>query len=126
MFFAEKFQCPNKEDHVYFRFGEKLELQHEFDTLLVGSLENGKILKSKRYGQGFLEYGDDFKGETNWDIELPGFNDAVYNWETFESNTFFLLFTTDSSDTKYGFDLRLTCQKPITVKGMFKRNQCDV
>ena len=65
MFFAEKFQCPNKEDHVYFRFGEKLELQHEFDTLLVGSLENGRILKSKRYGQGFLEYGDDFMGLPN-------------------------------------------------------------
>ena len=65
IFFAEKFQCPNKEDYVYFRFGDKLELQHEFDTLLVGSLENGKILKSKRYGQGFLEYGDDFMGLPN-------------------------------------------------------------
>ena len=65
MFVAEKFQCPNKEDYVYFRFGEKLELQHEFDTLLVGSLENGKILNSKRYGQGFLEYGDHFMGYLN-------------------------------------------------------------
>ena len=60
MFVAEKFECPNKEDYVYFRFGEKFELQHEFDTLLIGSLENGKILNSKRYGQGFLENGDYF------------------------------------------------------------------
>ena len=65
MFAAEKFQCPNKEDYVYFRFGEKLELQHEFDTLLIGSLENGKILNSKRYGQGFLGYGDHFMGLFN-------------------------------------------------------------
>ena len=65
MFAAEKFQCPNKEDYVYFRFGEKLELQNEFDTLLIGSLENGKVLNSKRYGQGFLEYGDGFMGITN-------------------------------------------------------------
>ena len=63
MFAAEKFQCPNKEDYVYFRFGEKLELQHEFDTLLIGSLENGKILNSKRYGQGFFGYGDHFMGQ---------------------------------------------------------------
>ena len=167
MFAAEKFQCPNKEDYVYFRFGEKLELQHEFDTLLIGSLENGKILNSKRYGQGFLGYGDHFMGLFNdgryvylckkaknnfidvgynefilsmysllwfqsltmnkttfsvlpWIIELPGFNDAIYNWETFESNTFFSLFTTDSTETKYGFDLRLTCQKPIAVKEMLE------
>ena len=60
MFAAEKFRCPNKEDYVYFRFGGKLELQNEFDTLLIGSLENGKILNSKRYGQGFLGYGDHF------------------------------------------------------------------
>ena len=65
MFYAEKFQCPNKDDYVYFQLGEKLELQHEFDTLLIGSLENGKILNSKRYGQGFLEYGDGFMGFTN-------------------------------------------------------------
>ena len=63
MFVAEKFQCPNKEDYVYFRFGEKLELQNEFDTLLVGSLENGKILNPKRYGQGFFGYGDHFMGQ---------------------------------------------------------------
>ena len=59
-----------------------------------------------------------------WVIELPGFNDAVYNWETFESNTFFSLFTTDSSETKYGFDLRLTCQKPISLKEMLEENPC--
>ena len=49
-------------------------------------------------------------------VDLPGFNDAAYNWETFESNTFFSLFTTDSLETKYGFDLRLTCQKPLPKK----------
>ena len=49
-------------------------------------------------------------------IDLPGFNDAVYNWETFQSNTFFSLFTTDFLETKYGFNLRLTCQKPIPTK----------
>ena len=49
-------------------------------------------------------------------IDHPGFNDAAYNWETFESNTFFSLFTTNSEETKYGFDIRLTCQKPIPKK----------
>ena len=52
-------------------------------------------------------------------VNLPGFNDAGYNWETFESNTFFSLFTTDLLETKYGFDLRLTCQKPLPRKEMF-------
>ena len=52
-------------------------------------------------------------------VNLPGFNDAAYNWETFESNTFFSLFTADSLETKYGFDLRLTCQKPLTKKELF-------
>ena len=52
-------------------------------------------------------------------IDLPGFNDAAYNWETFESNTFFSLFTADSMETKYGFDLRLTCQKPLSRKELF-------
>ena len=51
-------------------------------------------------------------------VDLPGFNDAAYNWETFGSNTFFSLFTTDSLETKYGFDLRLTCQKPLPKKNM--------
>ena len=52
-------------------------------------------------------------------INRPGFNDAMYNWETFESNTFFSLFTTNSEETKYGFDIRLTCQKPLVKKEMF-------
>ena len=52
-------------------------------------------------------------------IDLPGFNDAAHNWETFESNTFFSLFTTDAEITKYGFHLQLTCQKPILTKEMF-------
>ena len=62
---AEKFQCPNEEDHVYFRVDGRLELQVEFDTLLLGSLENGKVSKSKRYGQGFLAYEDAFMGLMN-------------------------------------------------------------
>ena len=49
-------------------------------------------------------------------IELPGFNDAVYNWETFNSNEFFVLFQSDAFDNKYGFDLELTCQKPIQLR----------
>ena len=52
-------------------------------------------------------------------INRPGFNDAKYNWETFESNTFFSLFTTNEADTKYGFDLQLTCQKPIAKQEMY-------
>ena len=52
-------------------------------------------------------------------INRPGFNDAMYNWETFESNTFFSLFTTNSEETRYGFDIRLTCQKPLIKKEMF-------
>ena len=52
-------------------------------------------------------------------IDRPGFNDASYNWETFESNTFFSLFTTNLEETKYGFDIRLTCQKRIIKKEMF-------
>ena len=52
-------------------------------------------------------------------INLPGFNDAAHNWETFESNTFFSLFTTNAQNTKYGFHLQLTCQKPILAKEMF-------
>lgn len=63
--FAEKFQCPNEEDHVYFRFDGRLEMQTEFDTLLLGSLEDGKVAKSKRYGQGFLNYDDGFMGIPN-------------------------------------------------------------
>ena len=63
--FAEKFQCPNEDDHVYFRIDGRLELQVEFDTLLLGSLENGKVSKSKRYGQGFLAYKDGFMGIMN-------------------------------------------------------------
>lgn len=63
--FAEKFQCQNEEDHVYFRFDGRLEMQNEFDTLLLGSLENGKVSKSKRYGQGFLDFDDGFMGVLN-------------------------------------------------------------
>ena len=63
--FAEKFQCPNEEDYVYFRI-DKLEIQHEFDTLLIGTLDqNGRVSKSKRYGQGFLELYDGFMGLPN-------------------------------------------------------------
>ena len=40
-------------------------MQNEFDTLLLGSLENGKVLKSKRYGQGFLDSDDGFMGVLN-------------------------------------------------------------
>ena len=67
MHYAEKFQCPNKDDYVYFRFDGRLEIEFEFDSLLLGSLdENGKISKSKRYGQGFLaEYIDPFMGYPN-------------------------------------------------------------
>ena len=67
MHYAEKFQCPNTDDYVYFRFDGRLEIEFEFDTLLLGSLdENGKISKSKRYGQGFLaEYIDPFMGYPN-------------------------------------------------------------
>ena len=64
-FFAEKFQCPNEEDHVYFRFDGRLEIQSEFDTLLLGSLENRKVSKPKRYGQGFLNFDDGFMGIPN-------------------------------------------------------------
>ena len=64
MHFAEKFQCPNEDDIVYFRI-DKLQLQHEFDTLLIGSLENGKVSRSKRYGQGHLEFNDGFMGYPN-------------------------------------------------------------
>ena len=66
MHFAEKFECPNKEDHVFFQLDERLKLETEFDTLLLGSLKNDKIFKSKRYGQGFLEYGDGFKDSTGF------------------------------------------------------------
>ena len=52
-------------------------------------------------------------------INRPGFNDAAYNWETFESNTFFSSFTTNLEDSRYGFDIRLTCQKPISLKAWF-------
>ena len=67
MHYAENFQCTNKDDYVYFRFDGRLEIESEFDTLLLGSLdENGKISKSKRYGQGFLEeYTDLFMGYPN-------------------------------------------------------------
>ena len=64
MHFAEKFQCPNEDDYVYFRI-DKLEIQHEFDTLLLGSLENGKVSKPKRYGQGLLAFEDGFMGMIN-------------------------------------------------------------
>ena len=40
-------------------------MQNEFDTLLLGSLENGKVSKSKRYGQGFLDVDDGFMGVLN-------------------------------------------------------------
>ena len=45
-------------------------MQSEFDTLLLGTLENGKVSKSKRYGQGFLNYDDGFMGM---------YNDGRYN-----------------------------------------------
>ena len=59
MHLAEKFQCPNEDDYVYFQISD-LQIQNEFDTLLVGSLENGRISKPKRYGQGFIEEFDGY------------------------------------------------------------------
>ena len=51
---------------MYFRINEKLELEQEFDTLVVGSLsENGTISKVKRYGQGYIEENDSFMGMIN-------------------------------------------------------------
>ena len=64
MHFAEKFQCPNDEDYVYFQISE-LQLQSEYDTLLVGSLENDRLSKSKRYGQGFIEKNDGYENKLN-------------------------------------------------------------
>ena len=64
MHFAEKFQCPNDGDYVYFQITD-LQLQNEFDTLLVGSLENGRVTKPKRYGQGFIEQNDGYMGIWN-------------------------------------------------------------
>ena len=65
MHFAEKFECPNKKDYVFFQLDERLKLQNEHDTLLLGSLKNEKISKSKRYGQGFLEEDDGYMGYLN-------------------------------------------------------------
>ena len=65
MHFAEKFQCPNDDDYVYFQIVGEMELQHEFDTLLLGSLQNGRVSKSKRYGQGFIEKYDGYMGMHN-------------------------------------------------------------
>ena len=121
-FHAETFACPNAGEFVYFRLGKKLEIQFELDTLLVGALKNGRIVQSKRYGQGFLEEYDYYPplgmndGSNYTIIELPGFNDAVYNWETFNSNEFFMLFQSDAFANKYGFDIELTCQKPIEIQ----------
>ena len=66
MHFAEKFECPNKEDYVYFQLDKKLELQNEMDTLLLGSLKDDRIFKSKKYGQGFLAKDDGFKDSTGF------------------------------------------------------------
>ena len=40
----------------------------------------------------------------------------VYNWEPFNSNEFFMLFQSDGFDDKFGFDIELTCQKPIQIQ----------
>ena len=64
-FHAQTFECSNDDEYVYFRFNKKLEVENEFDTIIVGSSKNGKIVESKRYGQGFLEENDFYKNNIN-------------------------------------------------------------